>query len=100
MKYRGSDSGCFLHWLLRFFIRQAIRAINGCKHEMTAEEFTSMVFEKIDSDSNGELSMEEFLDEVQKDELLLGILTQSLDLYHIVGVIQSNSQPESQQEES
>ncbi|KAK1152241.1 guanylyl cyclase-activating protein 1 [Acipenser oxyrinchus oxyrinchus] len=80
-------------------IIKAIRAINGCKHDMTAEEFTNMVFEKIDINRDGELSMEEFLDEVQKDELLLDILTQSLDLYHIAGVIQSNSQPESQEEE-
>lgn len=33
---------------------QAIRAINRCNETMTAEEFTNMVFDKIDINGDGE----------------------------------------------
>ncbi|NXX97309.1 GUC1A protein, partial [Centropus bengalensis] len=69
---------------------QAIRAINRCNETMTAEEFTNMVFDKIDINGDGELSLEEFMDGVQKDEVLLDILTRSLDLTHIVQLIQND----------
>ncbi|KFQ11158.1 Guanylyl cyclase-activating protein 1, partial [Haliaeetus albicilla] len=68
---------------------QAIRAINRCNETMTAEEFTNMVFDKIDINGDGELSLEEFMEGVQKDEVLLEILTRSLDLTHIVQLIQN-----------
>lgn len=38
----------------------------------------------------GELSLEEFMEGVQKDEMLLDILTRSLDLTHIVRLIQND----------
>lgn len=38
----------------------------------------------------GELSLEEFMEGVQKDEVLLDILTRSLDLTHIVKLIQND----------
>ncbi|NXX01005.1 GUC1A protein, partial [Larus smithsonianus] len=69
---------------------QAIRAINRCNETMTAEEFTDMVFDKIDINGDGELSLEEFMEGVQKDEVLLEILTRSLDLTHIVRLIQND----------
>uniref|UniRef100_A0ACB8F5G2 Guanylyl cyclase-activating protein 1 n=1 Tax=Sphaerodactylus townsendi TaxID=933632 RepID=A0ACB8F5G2_9SAUR len=68
-------------------IIKAIRTINPCQEIMSAEEFTNMVFDKIDINGDGELSLEEFMDGVQKDEFLLGILTRSLDLTHIVRMI-------------
>ncbi|NXS04752.1 GUC1A protein, partial [Oxylabes madagascariensis] len=69
---------------------QAIRSINRCNETMTAEEFTDMVFNKIDINGDGELSLEEFMEGVQKDEMLLDILTRSLDLTHIVRLIQND----------
>ncbi|XP_028654962.1 guanylyl cyclase-activating protein 1-like [Erpetoichthys calabaricus] len=81
-------------------IIKAIRAINGCNHEMTAEQFTNMVFDKIDINGDGELSLEEFMDGIQKDEELLDILTQSLDLTHIVTMIQTESSKDDKKLES
>lgn len=40
--------------------------------------------------SVGDLSLEEFIDGVQKDEVLLDILTRSLDLKHIFEMIQND----------
>lgn len=40
--------------------------------------------------SIGELSLEEFMEGVQKDELLLDILTRSLDLTRIVRMIKND----------
>lgn len=40
--------------------------------------------------SIGDLSLEEFIDGVQKDEVLLDILTRSLDLKHIFQMIQND----------
>uniref|UniRef100_A0A8D0BFZ0 Guanylyl cyclase-activating protein 1 n=1 Tax=Salvator merianae TaxID=96440 RepID=A0A8D0BFZ0_SALMN len=71
-------------------IIKAIRTINPCHEVMTAEEFTNMVFDKIDINGDGELSLEEFMEGVQKDEVLLDILTRSLDLTHIVRMIQND----------
>ncbi|XP_007897746.1 guanylyl cyclase-activating protein 1 [Callorhinchus milii] len=71
-------------------IVKAIRSINGREHETSAEEFTNMVFETMDINGDDELSLEEFLEGVQKDKLLLHFLTENLDLSHIVDVIQNN----------
>lgn len=95
---------------------QSIRAINGIPSEMSAEEFTNMVFDKIDINGDGELrifkpqqnlrpiidfhlfffisvlsgelSYEEFIEGVQNDETLLKMLTESLDLTHIMQKIE------------
>ncbi|XP_013907291.1 PREDICTED: guanylyl cyclase-activating protein 1 [Thamnophis sirtalis] len=71
-------------------IIKAIRTINPCQEVMSAEEFTDMVFNKIDVNGDGDLSLEEFIDGVQKDEVLLDILTRSLDLKHIFDKIQND----------
>lgn len=93
---------------------QSIRAINGIPSEMSAEEFANMVFDKIDINGDGELrifkpqqnlrptidfhlfvsvlsgelSYEEFIEGVQNDETLLKMLTESLDLTHIMQKIE------------
>ncbi|ELR53265.1 Guanylyl cyclase-activating protein 1 [Bos mutus] len=74
---------------------QAIRAINPCSDStMTAEEFTDTVFSKIDVNGDGELSLEEFMEGVQKDQMLLDTLTRSLDLTRIVRRLQNGEQDE------
>uniref|UniRef100_A0A8C9XLH4 Guanylyl cyclase-activating protein 1 n=1 Tax=Sander lucioperca TaxID=283035 RepID=A0A8C9XLH4_SANLU len=66
----------------------SIRAINGVPCEMSAEDFANMVFDKIDINGDGELSYEEFMEGIQNDEMLLMTLTQSMDITHIVEIIQ------------
>ncbi|POI28380.1 hypothetical protein CIB84_007870, partial [Bambusicola thoracicus] len=87
--YDVDGNGCIDRGELLNIIK-AIRAINRCNEAMTAEEFTNMVFDKIDINGDGELSLEEFMEGVQKDEVLLDILTRSLDLTHIVKLIQND----------
>lgn len=38
---------------LPLFLLQAVRAINGCDHDSTPEEFTNRVFDKIDVNGDG-----------------------------------------------
>uniref|UniRef100_A0A8C4XWT7 EF-hand domain-containing protein n=1 Tax=Gopherus evgoodei TaxID=1825980 RepID=A0A8C4XWT7_9SAUR len=52
--YDVDGNGCIdRHELLN--IIKAIRAINGCDHETSAEEFTNRVFNKIDVNGDGEI---------------------------------------------
>ncbi|KFZ52418.1 Guanylyl cyclase-activating protein 3, partial [Antrostomus carolinensis] len=67
---------------------QAIQAINGYSN-MSAEEFTNMVFQKIDANKDGELSLEEFINGVEKDEDLMELITKSFDLSNVLKAIQS-----------
>ncbi|XP_025050899.1 guanylyl cyclase-activating protein 2-like isoform X1 [Alligator sinensis] len=65
--YDVDGNGCIdRHELLN--IIKAIRAINGCDHETSAEEFTNRVFDKIDVNGDGELSLDEFVEGARKDE--------------------------------
>ncbi|KAE8622740.1 hypothetical protein XENTR_v10005355 [Xenopus tropicalis] len=89
--YDVDGNGCIDRGELLNIIK-AIRAINRCNEDMTAEEFTDMVFDKIDINGDGELSLEEFIEGVQRDEFLLNVLTRSLDLKHIVHMIQNDGQ--------
>ncbi|KAJ8412031.1 hypothetical protein AAFF_G00142980 [Aldrovandia affinis] len=85
--YDVDRNGCIDRGELLVIIK-SIRAINGAKHEISAEEFTNMVFDKIDINGDGELSLEEFMEGVQNDEMLLDMLTKSLDVSHILKKIQ------------
>ncbi|KAM3621730.1 uncharacterized protein V6R79_015283 [Siganus canaliculatus] len=85
--YDVDGSGCIDRDELLLIIK-SIRAINGISYEMSAEDFANMVFDKIDINGDGELSYEEFMEGIQKDEMLLKTLTESLDLSHIVQKIQ------------
>ncbi|XP_020497760.1 guanylyl cyclase-activating protein 1 [Labrus bergylta] len=85
--YDIDGSGCIDRDELLLIIK-SIRAISGIPNEMSAEDFTNMVFDKIDINGDGELSYEEFMEGVQQDEMLLRTLTESLDLSHIVQKIQ------------
>ncbi|CAI5772889.1 cyclase-activating 3 [Podarcis lilfordi] len=66
----------------------AIQAING-NQELTPEEFTNMVFQKIDVNNDGELSLEEFISGVESDENLLEMISKSFDLSNVLKIIQS-----------
>lgn len=66
----------------------AIQAING-QTNMTAEEFTNMIFQKIDVNNDGELTLEEFITGVERDEDLMELITKSFDLSNVIKVIQN-----------
>ncbi|XP_034546569.1 guanylyl cyclase-activating protein 1 [Notolabrus celidotus] len=85
--YDIDGSGCIDRDELLLIIK-SIRAINGINYEISAEDFANMVFDRIDINGDGELSYEEFMEGIQKDEILLKMLTESLDLSHIVQKIQ------------
>ncbi|XP_028261410.1 guanylyl cyclase-activating protein 1-like [Parambassis ranga] len=85
--YDIDGSGCIDRGEL-LLIFKSIQAINGIPTALTAEEFSNMVFDKIDINGDGELSYEEFMEGVQNDEVLLRTLTESLDITHIVQKIQ------------
>ncbi|CAM4423120.1 guanylyl cyclase-activating protein 3 [Caretta caretta] len=72
--------------LLSIFM--AIQAING-NQSMTPEEFTNMVFQKIDVNNDGELTLEEFINGVESDASLLELISKSFDLSNVLKVIQS-----------
>uniref|UniRef100_A0A3B4AZJ0 Guanylyl cyclase-activating protein 1 n=1 Tax=Periophthalmus magnuspinnatus TaxID=409849 RepID=A0A3B4AZJ0_9GOBI len=81
--YDIDGSGCIDRDELLLIIK-SIRAISGVSHDISAEDFTNMMFDKIDINGDGELSYEEFMEGIQQDEELLKMLTESLDLSHIL----------------
>ncbi|XP_067915865.1 guanylyl cyclase-activating protein 1-like [Heterodontus francisci] len=84
--YDVDGNGCIdRHELLN--IIKAIRAINGCQQDMSAEEFTNHVFDNIDVNGDGELSLEEFVEGAKKDREFCEVMMNSLDLTHIVAMI-------------
>ncbi|NXN39332.1 GUC1C protein, partial [Rhinoptilus africanus] len=85
--YDADGNGCIdKKELLSIFT--AIQAINGHTN-MSAEEFTNMVFQKIDVNNDGELTLEEFISGVERDEDLMELITKSFDLSNVLKVIQS-----------
>ncbi|NXG58718.1 GUC1C protein, partial [Hemiprocne comata] len=67
---------------------QAIQAINGYT-SMSAEEFANIVFQKIDVNNDGELTLEEFMNGVESDDYLMDLITKSFDLSNVLKVIQN-----------
>ncbi|NXK71731.1 GUC1C protein, partial [Amazona guildingii] len=67
---------------------QAIQAING-HSDMSAEEFTNIIFQKIDVNNDGELTLEEFITGVERDEDLMDLITKNFDLSNVLKVIQN-----------
>ncbi|XP_074754978.1 guanylyl cyclase-activating protein 3 isoform X2 [Athene noctua] len=85
--YDADGNGCIdKKELLSIFT--AIQAINGYT-SMSPEEFTNMVFQKIDVNNDGELTLEEFITGVEKDEGLMELITKTFDLSNVLKVIQS-----------
>ncbi|XP_018412387.1 PREDICTED: guanylyl cyclase-activating protein 3 [Nanorana parkeri] len=66
----------------------AVQAING--HQgMSPEEFTALLFQKIDVNGDGELTLEEFICGIQKDPDLLELISKSFDLSKVLNTIQN-----------
>nr|XP_056714155.1 guanylyl cyclase-activating protein 3 [Euleptes europaea] len=78
-------------------IFRAVQAITGY-NETTPEAFTEMVFDKIDTNHDGELSLEEFVNGVESDRDLFAMMSKIFDLSSILKIIQcgkNNTEPES-----
>ncbi|XP_033888036.1 guanylyl cyclase-activating protein 1-like [Acipenser ruthenus] len=86
--YDVDGNGCIDRYELLNIIK-AIRAINGCDQVSSVEEFTNRVFDKIDVNGDGELSLDEFVEGARKDEEFMEVMMKSLDLTHIVAMIRS-----------
>ncbi|XP_041112196.1 guanylyl cyclase-activating protein 1-like [Polyodon spathula] len=86
--YDVDGNGCIDRYELLNIIK-AIRAINGCDQVSSVEEFTNRVFDKIDVNGDGELSLDEFVEGARKDEEFMEVMMKSLDLTHIVTMIHS-----------
>uniref|UniRef100_A0A8D0KUN0 Guanylate cyclase activator 1C n=1 Tax=Strix occidentalis caurina TaxID=311401 RepID=A0A8D0KUN0_STROC len=85
--YDADGNGCIdKKELLNIFT--AIQAINGYT-STTPEEFTDMVFQKVDVNNDGQLTLEEFITGVEKDEGLMELITKTFDLSNVLKVIQS-----------
>ncbi|KAA8580280.1 hypothetical protein FQN60_005815 [Etheostoma spectabile] len=75
-----------LRWYFKLY--DAIRAINGNEsQDGSAEDFTNRVFDRIDINGDGELSLEEFVAGARSDEDFMEVMMKSLDLTHIVAMI-------------
>ncbi|KAL4659431.1 guanylate cyclase activating protein 1-like [Arapaima gigas] len=87
--YDVDGNGCIdRHELLN--IIKAIRAIKGSESkDVSAEEFTNRVFDKIDVNKDGELSLEEFVAGARDDQEFMEVMMKSLDLKHVMAMIQS-----------
>nr|AYD91295.1 guanylyl cyclase-activating protein [Eptatretus cirrhatus] len=86
--YDVDGNGCIDRQELLQII-MAIRAINGSTSEVSAEEYTNKVFDNIDINGDGELSLEEFVEGTKQDKALMEMLTTNLDLSHITMIIQN-----------
>uniref|UniRef100_A0A8C0EII8 Guanylate cyclase activator 1C n=1 Tax=Bubo bubo TaxID=30461 RepID=A0A8C0EII8_BUBBB len=85
--YDADGNGCIdKKELLNIFT--AIQAINGYT-STSPEEFTDMVFQKVDVNNDGQLTLEEFITGVEKDEGLMELITKTFDLSNVLKVIQS-----------
>ncbi|KAM4797244.1 guanylyl cyclase-activating protein 3 [Rhinophrynus dorsalis] len=69
-------------------ILTAVKAING-RQDINPEEFTAILFEKIDVNGDGELTLEEFINGIQKDAGLLEMISKSFDLSNVLKTIQN-----------
>ncbi|XP_022358385.1 guanylyl cyclase-activating protein 3 [Enhydra lutris kenyoni] len=75
--------------LLNIFM--AVQALNG-QQTLTPEEFTDLVFHKIDINNDGELTLEEFINGTEKDQDLLEIVSKSFDFSNVLKVIYNKKQ--------
>ncbi|KAK1141080.1 guanylyl cyclase-activating protein 1-like [Acipenser oxyrinchus oxyrinchus] len=66
----------------------AVQAIN--KHtDMSPEEITTLVFDTIDKNGDGELTLEEFISGAQQHQMIMDIIKKTLDLSNVLKVIKS-----------
>uniref|UniRef100_H0WSM0 Guanylate cyclase activator 1C n=2 Tax=Otolemur garnettii TaxID=30611 RepID=H0WSM0_OTOGA len=74
-------------------IFMAVQALRG-QQTLSPEEFTNLVFHKIDINNDGELTLEEFVNGLEKDQDLLEIVYKSFDLSNVLKVICNGKQPD------
>ncbi|CAK7309749.1 Guanylyl cyclase-activating protein 3 [Vulpes lagopus] len=79
--------------LLNIFM--AVQALNG-QQTLSPEEFTNLVFNKIDINNDGELTLEEFINGTEKDQDLLDIVSKSFDFSNVLKVIYNGKQPDTE----
>ncbi|XP_016067989.1 PREDICTED: guanylyl cyclase-activating protein 3 [Miniopterus natalensis] len=77
--------------LLSIFM--TVQTLNG-QHTLSPEEFTNLVFHKIDINHDGELTLEEFINGTEKDQDLLEIVSKSFDFSSVLKVICNGKQPD------
>ncbi|XP_070607827.1 guanylyl cyclase-activating protein 3 [Erythrolamprus reginae] len=66
----------------------AVQTINN-NQEMTPEELTNLIFQKIDVNNDGELTLEELMNGVEKDEQFREIISKSFELSNVLKILQS-----------
>ncbi|XP_062953769.1 guanylyl cyclase-activating protein 3 isoform X2 [Cynocephalus volans] len=76
--------------LLNIFM--SVQAIKG-QQTLSPEEFANLVFHKIDINKDGELTLEEFINGMEKDQDLLEIVSKSFDLSDMLKVICNGKEP-------
>nr|XP_001501719.1 guanylyl cyclase-activating protein 3 [Equus caballus] len=77
--------------LLNIFM--AVQALNG-QQTLSPEEFTNLVFHKVDVNNDGELSLKEFISGTESDQDLLEIVSKSFDFSSVLKVICNGKQPD------
>ncbi|KAI1888403.1 hypothetical protein AGOR_G00184790 [Albula goreensis] len=88
--YDVDGNGCIDREEL-FNIIKAIQVVSGNEEvqELSVEDFTNRVFDRIDVNGDGELSLDEFIEGAREDKDFMEIMMKSLDLSHIIRVIRS-----------
>uniref|UniRef100_A0A667HUU0 Guanylate cyclase activator 1C n=1 Tax=Lynx canadensis TaxID=61383 RepID=A0A667HUU0_LYNCA len=80
--------------LLNIFM--AVQALNG-QQTLSPEEFTNLVFHKIDKNNDGELTLEEFINGTEEDQDLLEIVSKSFDFSSVLKIIYDGNQPDTEE---
>ncbi|XP_036705585.1 LOW QUALITY PROTEIN: guanylyl cyclase-activating protein 3 [Balaenoptera musculus] len=88
--------------LLNIFV--ALQALNG-QQTLNPGEFTNLVFHKIDTNDDskyflGELTLEEFINGMEKEQHLLEVVSKSFDLSNVLKVICDGKQPDRHRREA
>ncbi|XP_036373937.1 guanylyl cyclase-activating protein 1 [Megalops cyprinoides] len=85
--YDVDGNGCIDREELLNIIK-AIHAISGNDDpDLSVEDFTNRVFDRIDVNGDGELSLEEFVEGAREDKDFMDVMMKSLDLTHIVTML-------------
>ncbi|XP_014924666.2 guanylyl cyclase-activating protein 3 [Acinonyx jubatus] len=79
--------------LLNIFM--AVQALNS-QQTLSPEEFTNLVFHKIDKNNDGELTLEEFINGTEEDQDLLEIVSKSFDFSSVLKIIYNGNQPDTE----
>ncbi|KAJ8391097.1 hypothetical protein AAFF_G00097180 [Aldrovandia affinis] len=88
--YDVDGNGCIDREELLNIIK-AIQVISGNDdvQDLSVEDFTNRVFDRIDVNGDGELSLEEFIEGAREDKAFMEVMMKTLDVTHIIGVIHS-----------